>query len=241
MCELYNPENVEWRIIASHFIRCSGNTHWKVSHCISEYTPRLYIDGLKVSASKRLRELRFEPHSVYIIDVERNCKDGHHKNGVHCNVLVYDMGVIHRFEPYYAQTVPETIKLQKALDTFLLDFFCARKLKYRPMLQDARKKCPYGPQILDSSVAKREDFEHYCMVWCCAFVCYLVVNCDHIVSVTSVFIGLAKSWNLKIPKDHNKALEVSNSYLAAIRRYGQTIFNEGKACWQRRKGKRKRS
>ena len=191
MCELYNPKNVEWGMIASHFIRCSGNTQWRVSDCI----PRLYIDGLRVRASKRLHELRFEPHSVYIIDVERNCEDGHHENGVHCNVLVYDMDVIHRFEPYYAQTVRETIKLQKALDTFLSHFFMhihAQKLEYRPMLQDAIEKCPYGPQILDSSVAKREDFEHYCMVWCCAFVCYLaqasvpVFEVAHILHSTKV-------------------------------------------------------
>ena len=35
MCALYNPKNVNWRMIASHFMRCSNNdTKWKVSDCL---------------------------------------------------------------------------------------------------------------------------------------------------------------------------------------------------------------
>ena len=257
MGALYNPETATWPMIASHLGRCLGNTAWKVSACLPVYqltVTKLQAKegerltktdkGLKVVASDNLCNLTFEPCTVYLIDVDRNCDDDHHEKGLHSNVLVCDSTrILHRFEPYYAQTVPQTITLQKALDMFLLDFFHKQNLVYKPMLEDdVIKTCPFGPQVLDSSASERNDSEHYCLVWCCAFVCYLVAtgcNKDQVqTGLAGWLTGLAKSLGLEIPKTETQALAVSKSYLERIRQYGRDIVHKSKPGWPDRKRKR---
>ena len=136
--------------------------------------------------------------------------------------------------------------MQTALDTFLVDFFKNQKnrktgleLEYRPMLEAVMDTCPFGPQVLDVSSPMRHDFEHYCLVWCCAFVCYLVATpCNNETGLAVWLTGLVKSLNLTIPKTVTGALYASNLYLKKIRKYGQEDIvrqSKGAAGWPKKR------
>ena len=117
--ELYNPAAANWRMIAYYLGRCLRNTPWNVSACLPVYKLKVTKlpdeGGLKVVASDNLCKVTFKPCTVYLIDVDRNCEDEHHETGLHSNVLVCDsIGDLHRFEPYYAQTVQDLFRLRRS-------------------------------------------------------------------------------------------------------------------------------
>ena len=111
------------------------------------------------------------------------------------------------------------------------------------MLEEVKPTCPFGPQMLDSTCSTREGYEHYCLVWCCAFVCYLVntgCNKDEVQGVAGWLTGLAKNLGLTMPKNETEAFVVSKAYFERIRKYGKDIVATSKPGWPEKGKKQKR-
>ena len=114
------------------------------------------------------------------------------------------------------------------------------------MLEEVKQICPFGPQMVDSTYTTTRKV---CLVWCSAFVCYLVktqCNKDKVQGLGGWITGLVENLGLQVPKNVSEAFAYSQSYFTRIRKYGQDIVATSKLAppppqgWPEKGKKRKR-
>ena len=156
----------------------------------------------------------FDSKTVYLVDIHRiGMKPAdNHDSGLHCNVLVSDNDTVHRFDPYESSFVPDTVRMQKALDV-LFSKHVPGYIK-KPVQT-------FGPQMLTASAMYKKHNEEYCLPWCLAFA--------QSVSQTNSFVKaydhMLNSFHLAIPRNERDAFKKCPQFLKAMRTFTKPIVN----------------
>jgi hypothetical protein len=172
--------------------------------------------------------------SVVMLDVDRTLHpDDNHSSGLHVNLVWIDRDAreLHRFDPYYALGMDDSVAMQRMLDRVCTERLLPDGFTYRP---PDIAQIPFGPQMLDASAtalrnemrcdSKREEF---CFPWCVRAASALLLRFgdSRSLSTGSVVSDMLRDLKLPAPQSVTAARKASPLYFHAVR---QMLSNEAR-------------